>query len=154
MTGKKKKSSKRKCTWTTTDNHKQLDYRNHFWKPHPSFKLVSFRGRALWLVSSAQRFCGIMSKTRVRHVVDLLNDLFRKLMGQDDRLKIQLFTRPVQDNRFNSDAWFWTLCSFARFIQSPRLTAANVGSTLRPSEMPYVGQNLKLHCMYSLWQAQ
>lgn len=43
----KKKSFKRECTWTTTDNHKQSDYWNHFWKPHPSFKLVSFRGRAL-----------------------------------------------------------------------------------------------------------
>lgn len=68
---REKKSSKRECTRTTTDNHKQSHYWNHFWKPHPSFKAVSFRGRALWLVSSAQRFCGIMSETRVGRVVDL-----------------------------------------------------------------------------------
>lgn len=154
---RKKKSSKRECTWTTTDNHKQSDYWNHFWKPHPSFKLVSFRGRALSLVSPAQRFCGLMSKTRLGRVVDLLNDLSGNLMGHDDRLKSQLFTRPEQDNRFNSDAWFWTLYSFARFIQSPRLcskTQLPTGNTLRPLKIPSFGQNLKLHCMYSLWQAQ
>lgn len=118
---REKKSSKRECTRTTTDDHKQSHYWNHFWKPHPSFKAVSFRGRVLRLVSSAQRFCGIMSETRVGRVVDLLNDLFRNLKGQDDWLKMQLFARPVRDDRFNSDAWFWTLYSFARFIQSPKL---------------------------------
>lgn len=159
MRDTRKKSSKRECTQTTTEDHKQSHYWNHFWKPHPSFKVVSFRGRALWLVT-AQRFCGIMSETRIGRVVDLLNDPFRNLKGRDDRLKVQLFARPVRDNRCNSDARFWTLYSFARFIQSPRLCsktqlptwAALSGHMITgPFIIPSFGHNIKLHCKYCCW---
>ncbi len=119
--GYKKKSSKREFTWTTTDVHRQSHYWNHFWKPHASFKAVSFRGRALGLVSSAQRFCGIMSETRAGRVVDLLNDLFRNPKGQDDDLKYS----SVQGRRGTTDLTQMPdsepLYPFARFTESKAL---------------------------------